>query len=116
MRPNKFIEDEGNLVITRSLLSLIYSTSEIDQIQEMIHEMLFLRKVGPLNLESLVSKEVLRSSLNLDFEIFEYQLSLGQIRYNLKIGARVSPTSSAFEVEELEIVEPTEQRVFFIYF
>lgn len=76
-----------------------------------MHDMLFLIRVGPLDIPTTVPAEVLRSSMNLDLLILEYNLPAGFIRYQIDFRMPDQVRSAQFTLQVDNILNPTEQRV-----
>ena len=96
------------------MTNLTFQTSEISELKLIMSDLLFLIRVGPLDLQKLIPKEVLRSKMNLDVKILDYDLLNGFIRYQLDFDFddRVEHKQLSFRVAK--VLDPTKQKVFFI--
>lgn len=94
-----------------SLMNLSYSTEEVAQLKRIMQDMLFLIRVGELDLDSMVPKEVLRSQMNLNLHILEYDLPGGFVRYQIDFHLPDQVQSTKFTFQVAKVLNPTEQKV-----
>ena len=96
---------------SKSLMNLVYTTKDIPELKVIMKDMLFLRRVGDIDLDAIIPEEVLRSKINIDIEIPKYDLSEGIIHYTIYFKSIDNTDSHDFVFKVEKILDPTEQRV-----